>query len=119
MAPAVSWKSRSCCRKRMAWEREHIQEGWGSPKEMASHTEPFQPAGQVCGSGLYSDKSNWRFQVLPWALAACTTETNPLPQMKPRSSGQAGFPLVVLPPGPELGALCPTSAVFGRHLRCL
>lgn len=87
MAPAVSWKSRSCCRKRMAWWREQTQEGQGRPKAMASPTHPIQPAGQV----FTVPRATGNFKCYICTLAArealCAAEANPPPPM-PAHEGQ-------------------------------
>ena len=52
MAPAVSWKSRSCCRKRMACVGKWVQGGQGQDPEvrLAPTMHPLDHSGASAGS---------------------------------------------------------------------
>lgn len=115
MAPAVSWKSRSCCRKRMAWWREQTpQEGQGRPKAMASHTHPIQPAGQVFT--VPRATGNFKCYLCPLAAreALCAAEANPLPPMPAHEGQELCLGRLVPSAVPE-----PSPSALGPPRQCL
>lgn len=106
MAPAVSWKSRSCCRKRMACVgRKQVQEegqGQDLKVKVTSQTQPLGPFHSKCRArGLPREKGGCK---LPALLETPRT----LPSIQPPTRW------LWARPGPF-----PSPGDLGQHLRCL
>lgn len=80
MAPAVSWKSRSCCRKRMAWQGGYGPGGWsGQGPGPCPLRALIWLAGKLRGQGS-AQQQRW-LETLYFTLWALATHRSCLPEI--------------------------------------